>query len=143
MSIVALVAWVITALGGFVLLGSWISHGGTRTPRTSAFPPAVIFGHFALAAIGLVVWIIDVVVSKPVLAWIAFALLVPVALLGFTMLVRWIPAYRARAAVPAGAAAGGSGPPERHFPVAVVAGHGVLAVVTVVLVLLSALGVGG
>jgi manganese efflux pump family protein len=33
-------------------------------------------------------------------------------------------------------------PPERHFPVAVVIGHGVFAAVTIVLVLLTALGVG-
>lgn len=33
-------------------------------------------------------------------------------------------------------------PAEKHFPVAVVAGHGLLAVVTVLLVLLAALGVG-
>ena len=32
-------------------------------------------------------------------------------------------------------------PAERHFPVAVVAGHGVLAVATVVVVLLAAIGV--
>ena len=33
-------------------------------------------------------------------------------------------------------------PPEQHFPVAIVAGHGVLAVTTVVLVFLAAIGVG-
>jgi hypothetical protein len=34
------------------------------------------------------------------------------------------------------------GPPEQHFPVAVVGLHGLLAVTTVVLVLLAALDVG-
>jgi hypothetical protein len=34
-------------------------------------------------------------------------------------------------------------PPEQHFPVPIVALHGVLAVTTVVLVLLTAAGVGG
>jgi hypothetical protein len=34
-------------------------------------------------------------------------------------------------------------PAEQHFPVSVVALHGLLAVTTVVLVLLTALGVGG
>lgn len=34
-------------------------------------------------------------------------------------------------------------PPERHFPVSVVIAHGVLAVTTVVLVVLTVLGVGG
>src|SRR5579859_723810 len=34
-------------------------------------------------------------------------------------------------------------PPERHFPVSVVIGHGVFALVTIVLVVLTILGVGG
>ncbi|HEX9336414.1 MAG TPA: hypothetical protein VF892_11035 [Pseudonocardiaceae bacterium] len=149
MSIAALIAWVVTAIGGFVLLGTWIANGGTSTPRTSHFPPAVIFGHFALAAAGLVVWIIYLIANSAVLAWIAFALLVPVALLGFTMFARWIPTYRARATVAAGSGGPGAiaatdrAPAEQRFPVAVVGAHGVLAIVTVVLVLLTALGVGG
>jgi hypothetical protein len=149
MDIAALITWILTALGGFYLLATWISKGGHRNPPTSSrFPPALIFGHFALAALGLLVWIIYVAVDKTALAWIAFVLLVPVALLGFTMLARWLPTYRARTA-PAGSRPGstapvaGDGVAERHFPVAAVAGHGVLAAVTIVLVLLTALGVGG
>ncbi|WP_103351549.1 hypothetical protein [Amycolatopsis sp. CA-128772] len=69
-------------------------------------------------------------------AWIAFALLVLVALLGFTMLARGLPGYRARGA------SSGEAAPEQHFPVAVVGAHGLFAVATVVLVLLAALGVG-
>lgn len=141
MSIAALIAWIVTAGGGFVMLGTWVAKGGTRAPRTSNFPPALIFGHFAVAAVGLVVWIIYLFADSTALAWTAFVLLVPVALLGFTMLVRWIPSFRARST--AGGDAPDTAPAERHFPVAVVGGHGVLAVVTVVLVLLSALGVGG
>jgi len=34
-------------------------------------------------------------------------------------------------------------PAESHFPVAVIAAHGLLAVVTLVLVVLTTLGVGG
>ncbi len=34
-------------------------------------------------------------------------------------------------------------PPERHFPISVVIGHGVFAVATIVLVLLATLGLGG
>ncbi|GLY69025.1 hypothetical protein [Amycolatopsis taiwanensis] len=151
MSIAALIAWIIAAGGGFVLLGTWIAKGGIRTPRTSHFPPAAIFGHFALAAAGLVVWIIYLIADSSMLAWIALGLLVLVALLGFTMFVRWIPSYQARRTVTAAADAGGPGaataaetpPAEQHFPVVVIGAHGLLAVATVVLVLLSALGVGG
>ncbi|MFI5685419.1 hypothetical protein [Streptomyces sp. NPDC051636] len=142
MDIAALIAWVVTALGGFYMLGTWLSHGGARG-GSSRLPVPVIFGHFALAAIGLVVWIIYVIADKDALAWTAFGLLLPVALLGFTMLVRWIPVYQGRTGAPATAEAEQSEPAERHFPVPVVAGHGLFAVVTVVLVLLTALGIGG
>ena len=146
MGIAALVFWVITALGGFVLLGTWIRNGGLKQQQSGAtrFPAPVIFGHFALAAAGLVLWIVYVLVDSDALAWVAFVVLLPVAVLGFTMLLRWIPSYRARSAVVAGGAAEAAAevPAERHMPVAVVVLHGLLAVVTVVLVLLVALGVG-
>jgi hypothetical protein len=89
-----------------------------------------VFGHFALAAIGLVLWIVYVVVDSSALAWAAFALLLPVAALGFTMLARWTLARR-------------TGVAESRFPVPVVAGHGLFAATTLVLALLAALGVGG
>ncbi|GAA3433281.1 hypothetical protein [Kutzneria kofuensis] len=143
MAVAALITWLLTAVGGFVMLGMWIAKGGLREPRTSHFPPAVIFGHFALAAVGLVVWIVYLFVDRPLLAWIALVLLVPVALLGFVMLARWIPVYRGRAAAAAGGPGASSatehGPAERSFPVVIVGGHGLLAVVTVVLVLLAAI----
>ncbi|MEW2433013.1 hypothetical protein AB0952_02305 [Streptomyces caniferus] len=143
MDIAALITWVITALGGFSMLGTWLSRGGAKAGN-SRLPVPVVFGHFALAAIGLVVWVIYVITDKDALAWTAFGLLVPVALLGFAMLARWIPVHRARAAAAAPAATGQqSAPAERYFPVPVVAGHGLFAVVTVVLVLLTALGIGG
>jgi hypothetical protein len=64
------------------------------------------------------------------------------------MLARWIPVYRDRAAgaTPAATAAQAAEealPAERHFPLPVVLAHGLFAVVTLVLVLLTALGVGG
>ncbi|MFF7229217.1 hypothetical protein [Streptomyces sioyaensis] len=144
MDIAALITWVITALGGFYMLGTWLSRGGAKAGN-SRLPVPVLFGHFALAAVGLVVWISYVITDKDVLAWTAFGLLVPVALLGFTMLARWIPVHRARSAAAAAAAAAGqqSEPAEGYFPVPVVVGHGLFAVVTVVLVLLTALGIGG
>jgi manganese efflux pump family protein len=144
MGIAALVTWLLTALGGSYLLYTWISRGGPRRPGGSRFSPGLIFGHFALAAIGLVVWIVYIVLDADALAWIALVLLVPVALLGFTMLLRWLPTYRARSAATAGATQPPADEPaERHFPVAVVGVHGLFAVVTVVLVLLTALEVGG
>jgi hypothetical protein len=151
MSIAALIAWLLTALGGAYLLRTWLARGGVRQQqtKTTRFPAPVIFGHFLLAAAGLVVWIIYVIADTKALAWAAFVILLPVALLGFVMLARWIPVHRARGAASTVRAAGpGTAqepavPAERDFPVAVVIGHGVLAVVTLVLVLLTALGAGG
>lgn len=143
MDIAALVTWILTAGGGFFLLATWVRGGGHRQPGSSRFPPAVVFGHFGLAAIGLVVWIIYVVNGSQALAWIAFVILVPVALLGLTMFMRWLPSYRQRGTLTGAAqSATATAPAERNFPVAVVGAHGVLALVTEVLVLLTALGVG-
>ena len=131
MDVAALIAWVVTALGGFVLLGRWLQAGGQK-PGASRLPAPVVFGHFLLAAAGLVVWIIYVVTDEDALAWVGVVLLVLIALLGFTLLARWLPA---RQDASAGA--------DARLPFPVVAMHGVLAVTTVVLVLLSALDVGG
>src|SRR5512139_3044011 len=131
MDIAALVLWLLTAGGGFVLLGTWVARGGLRDPGVSRLPAPVILGHFLLAAIGLVLWIIYVAGDSKPVAWTAFGFLVPVALLGFAMFARWIPVYRDRAAATNAAAAA---PAERHFPIAVVLGHGVLAATTLVLV---------
>jgi hypothetical protein len=139
MAVTALISWLLTAVGGFFLLGTWIAKGGTRAPRTSKFPPAVIFGHFGLAAVGLVLWIIYVIADNTALAWTAFIVMIPVALLGFTMFFRWLPTYRARATAGPGTTSAAQEAPEKHFPVAVVMGHGLLAVITVVLVLIATL----
>ncbi|GAA4604260.1 hypothetical protein GCM10023195_14470 [Actinoallomurus liliacearum] len=142
MDIAALVTWLVTALGGFYMMGIWISRGGLRGTGGSRLPAPVVFGHFALAAAGLVVWIVYLVADSRALAWTAFGLLVPVALLGFVMLARWVPVYRARAVALASGPGAAAEPAERHIAAPVVAAHGLFAVVTVVLVLLGALGVG-
>jgi hypothetical protein len=137
MSVAALVTWLITAVGGFVLLGTWISRGGARRDPGAApsrFPPGLIFGHFLLAVVALVLWIIYLVADSDGLAWVSFALVVVVALLGFTMFFRWLPQARSRTG-----SAGADATAERHFPVGVVIAHGVFAAATLVLVLLAAI----
>lgn len=146
MKVAALITWLITALGGFYLLGTWIARGALRAPGSSRLPRPVIFGHFLLAAAGLVVWIVYVATGKNALAWTAFGLLMPTALLGLAMFFRWLP--HARSAAPAaasttGGAGGGTAAPadlaENHFPLAVVLAHGAFAVTTVILVLITAI----
>jgi hypothetical protein len=143
----ALIAWVATAGGGFVLLALWLKHGGMNQREHGRIRPPLILSHFLLAAAGLVVWIVYVVADKEVLAWIALAMLAVVALLGFTMFFVWLRERRtgvlAQAATTPATAAGGGAPAERRFPVAIVTVHGLLAVTTVVLVFLAAIDVGG
>ena len=54
----ALIAWVVTAGGGFLLLAQWLRHGGMRQREGGQIRPILILSHFALAATGLVLWIV-------------------------------------------------------------------------------------
>jgi hypothetical protein len=128
----ALILWVLTAGGGFVLLSIWLRNGGMSQTGGGRIRPAVILTHFALAATGLVLWIIYVANDSSTLAWIAFVLLLIVALIGFAMLGLWLSQRNRRDTAPA----------EQRFPVPIVGLHGVLAATTLVLVLLAAAGVG-
>ena len=142
----ALIAWVVTAGGGFILLAIWLQRGGMRQSGPRRITPPLILSHFLLAAGGLVVWIIYLAADKDALAWIALAVLGVVAVLGWTMFFIWYAQRGRHATVEAHSASPGGVPAvaaEQHFPVAIVALHGLLAVTTVVLVLLAAAGVGG
>jgi manganese efflux pump family protein len=156
MAVAALITWLITAAGGMVMLAAWASRGGARSggrqsvaagaARTTAgaaglavteptrLRPPLVFGHVGLAVVGLVVWIAYLLTDNGSLAWVAFVLLLPVAVLGLTMFARWVQAGDHRRDASVGAAR-----PESAFPLPVVIAHGVIAVVTVILVLLTAL----
>ena len=142
----ALIAWVMTAGGGFVLLSIWLARGGMRQGREGGtrIRPPLILSHFLLAATGLVIWIIYIANDNDTLAWVAFVLLAVVAVLGFTMFaIWWQRRQRGPAAREAPTNVESGAPAEQRFPVPIVALHGLLAVVTVVLVFLTAVGVGG
>jgi hypothetical protein len=168
MRFVALIVWFITALWGLYMLAVWlIENDATRQGNAaSRLPLPVILAHVTFAVTGLVVWVAYLLVDSSVLAWTAVGILVAIALLGLTMFARWIPVYRMAdepISVPVGALSGGgpgatqeaapSGvprigslrelPAEGSFPLLIVLAHGVFAVSTVVLVVLTALGVGG
>jgi hypothetical protein len=139
----ALITWVLTAGGGFVLLSIWLARGGMQQQRDAGnrIRPPLIMSHFLLAATGLVLWIIYLINDSKALAWTAFVLLAIVAVLGFTMFAIWL---RRRQARTSGTdAVTPDTPPEQHFPVPIVGLHGALAATTLVLVLLTAAGVGG
>ena len=140
MEIAALVAWLATAAAGFFMLMRWVRRGGLRNRAATHFPPGLVLTHFGLAAGGLVVWVAYLVTTSSGLAWVAVADLAVVAALGGVMVRRWT--LDGRAAMAAGAHSTSVDLAEQHIPRPPVVLHGVLAVSTVVLVLLSALGLG-
>jgi hypothetical protein len=71
--------------------------------------------------------------------------MVGIATRGLTMFTRWIPVHAAYMAAEAaqGRSAESDFPAEGAFPLTIVISHGVLAVTTLTLVLLTMLGIGG
>ena len=170
MSLAALFSWLITAGGGLYLLTIWLIEYDHEFQSGAAtrLPVPVISAHALLAITGLGLWGYYLFSDSTRLAWVAVAILAVVATLGLIMAARWLVVYRTHrtprvALVASGAhsAPGGffsatepsdagraaspgvSGPPERHFPLPVVIGHGIFATVTIVLVVLTALDVTG
>jgi cytochrome bd-type quinol oxidase subunit 2 len=138
----ALIVWILTAGGGLMLLSIWLRNGGIGQARESGqrIRPPLLFSHFLLAAAGLVLWIVYLANDSDTVKWIAFVLLLAVALLGFAMLSIWM--SRRRAAAARLGAADGSLPAEQRFPVPIVGLHGIAAATTLVLVFLTNIGVG-
>ena len=183
MPVVALITWIVTALGGLYLLAIWLIEYDPDFQRAAAtrLPVPVISGHVLFAIGGLAVWLMYLITDEDLFAYATVAILAFVATFGLTMAVRWISVYRnaplpPRRAVlsatqpaiaevardpwtPRESYAGGGSPeilysdqvrpgelavpPERHFPLSVVIGHGLFALATIVLVVLTLLGVGG
>ena len=166
MKVAALAAWLLTAGLGLYMFAIWLieddgSDDGKSYRRLRA---PVVFGHAGLAVAGLCVWLVYIYVDLNRLAWITILILLLVATLGVFMFTRWIPVHRMASSSPglpvrqeaglgarrAGAGAGGLGdgpdgpfprieplPAERNFPLPVVLLHGVLAVTTVTLVVIT------
>jgi hypothetical protein len=164
MSLIALVTWIVTAGVGLYLLSIWLIEYDKEFQSVAAtrLPPAVLTAHVTLALGGLFVWIGYVIVDQDRLAWVALGAVLLGATLGIFMATRWVGVYRATrdarrrlAELKAGrlTLVGGPGdistlelardlgPPERNFPLPAVIAHGVFAVTTITLVVLTVLGV--
>ena len=141
MSIVALFAWSLTILGGLILLMIWIIEYDSEFQSAAAtrLPVPVISAHSLLGMGGLVLWLSYILVDQERLAWASVAVLGTVAVLGLVMAARWIRVFRTFAHPGSSLTRKRSVPPERNFPVPVVVAHGILAVATVILVLVTAL----
>ena len=100
MSIAALFTWMITILGGLILLVIWIIEYDREFQSAAAtrLPVPVISAHALLAMGGLLFWIAYLLLDEERLAWAAVAILGTVAVLGLIMAARWIRVYRSFAA---------------------------------------------
>jgi hypothetical protein len=139
MSVAALFAWMATVLVGLVLLIVWLMEYDREYQSSAAtrLPVPVISAHALLGIGGLMVWAFYLVGDDEQLAWGTVADLGVVVSLGLIMAARWIGVYRRYGAPDSSTLI--RVPPERHFPRSLVAVHGLLAVSTVVLVVLSVL----
>lgn len=150
-NVISVIFWIITIFVGFFLLAIWLIEYDNDYQRAEAtrLPISVITSHILLALAGLGVWILYLISDQERLAWVTIAILLVVVSFGLTMAVRWIGVYRAhKDPVPLVTGQGTQSariavPAERHFPLAVVIGHGLFATGTIVLVVLTTLGVGG
>jgi manganese efflux pump family protein len=167
LAVAALVSWLLTAGIGSCLLIGWFAPGGTGRRRSGpgSPPPAVIAGHFGLAATGLVVWIAYLAAGQVFLAWTAVGLLLAVAGLGMAtvsvglgdpvraavagavtsagMAEAVSPGSRAPGVAEPGGTPGGMVEPGGRPPVLLILGHGALAMATLLLALLAAVGATG
>jgi hypothetical protein len=148
MEFAALITWFVAILAGLYMLAVWLIENDVTSRATpSRLPAPVIFSHLFLAATGFTLWVGYLVMHRKTLAWAAVAVLLGIAALGLTMFLRWIPVYYGSPDSPgppaSSLAAAGDAPAEGHFPVILVYCHGLLAVTTLILVLLTALGLGG
>jgi hypothetical protein len=138
LDLAALGAWVLTASAGLYMLAPWLvrwlAHRLRCRGRGRAADSATAFTltHFGLALTGLGIWIAFVATDLLVLAWVALCLVVLIAGLGMGVLAAALP-EPTRASATARRA-------ER--PVAVIAAHGTLATLTILLVLTAAIGAG-
>jgi len=155
MGVACLIIWIVTASFGLYLVSIWLIEYDKdfQSEAATRLPPPVLAGHVIAAGGGLIVWIGYLLWDNDRLAWYSVIALVVAATLGLTMAIRWLSVYRAYRTSDRAAATGLSaaratrtaaeGPPERNFPLPVVVTHGVFAVTTLTLVLLTALRVVG
>jgi hypothetical protein len=162
LALAALIAWLLTASLGGYMLRTWVIRGGLRVQRATGVgvPPAVVFGHAAVALTGLVIWAVYTRTGWQVLAWLGLALIAAAIALGIGTVSLWTPypiAVPAAAVARPPAAEGGTVTDEmiasllaHPFPVRrrprlrlaplVPVGHGFAALATFMLVMLASVG---
>lgn len=144
MSVAALFAWMVTISAGLILVIIWIIEYDPEFQSAAAtrLPVPVISAHALLGLFSLMLWVGYLLLGDMPLAWATVVALGAVAVLGLIMAARWVGVYRAFDDPGPSIARDATAPPERSFPLPVVAAHGIVAVTTLVLVLFTALGAG-
>jgi hypothetical protein len=165
----ALVVWLLSAGAGLTMATIWLARGGLKqrdevlessyahvadatevaglppAPRRSRLPVWTVTTHASLAVLGFFLWVYYVnhegeegtgIGAVPPLV---VGTLLVVAGLGAVMVRRW---REDRARLGAEKVPKAERPPEQRIPAAVVGLHGLLAVATLALVFLTAVGVG-
>jgi hypothetical protein len=141
----ALAAWLGAALAGAYLLTGWLTRDQRRRLiRKRGVLPVVPLSHAGLAIAGLLIWIAFTVSTVAALAWADVGLTWVIAGLGMATLLSGPDqadsgSASAAPVEPTGTTAAAF--PSRA-PVIVIALHGALATLTILLVLLAAVGVG-
>jgi hypothetical protein len=168
-SLAALACWILAATAGLYLLAGWLTRtrSGRRRFRDAGMPPAVIGSHAGLGLAGLGVWIAFMTTAEQALGWIAVGTTFLVAGLGMATLLTSVPEPQSSDTATAAATAAGTAPgsmttlvgtsastktastktagtqtPGGRPPVLVIALHGALATITILLVLLAVIGAG-
>jgi hypothetical protein len=88
-----LTAWLIAGAAGLYMFRTWLSRGGLRHQRSHSdgLPPAVIFTHLSLGAVGLCAWAGYLATGLRGLAWAAVGLLMLGIGLGICTVTLWTP----------------------------------------------------
>jgi hypothetical protein len=150
LGLIALFTWLITVALGLWMMIRWILRSRARHPPGSRLrrPPALDLAHLGLASASLLTWIAYLASGVIGLAWTASALLPLVAGLGMALVflppsvrrAATTPAHALPAAIASEPARGNSS--QRRPPVVTVGAHIIFATATILLALLTAIGVG-
>ncbi len=134
-TLTALVAWLVTVGLGLSMMARWITQTWRRGMRPrSGRGPALNFAHAGLALTGLAIWISYLATGVTGLAWAACGILLVVASLGMTLVFLSADTTETADRPP-------DDPPSAgRPPVPVVAAHVTLAVITILLAVLAAVG---
>jgi len=149
LGLIALFTWLITVALGLWMMIRWILRSRARYTPCGRLrrPPALDLAHLGLAGASLLTWIAYLASGVIGLAWTASALLPLVAGLGMALVflppsVRRADTTPAQALPAAMSAAARGNSSHRRPPVVTVGAHIIFATATILLALLTAIGVG-